>query len=210
MPKLYDILNKQFRFNGGRDNMPILATPRDGRERGRQAIAQVMAELGFTRGMEIGTKYGQSARIWAEAIPHLTLVCIDPYKAYHHSNQEKQDKIYEDAKRNIARHAEETGAEILLDRRESLEVVSSLEDEIVDFVNVDGNHTFDACVQDIIQWVPKVKPGGLVLVHDYCTFRLSGVIRAVDAYTHCHRIEPWYVTRDYEPTAFWQRGTERA
>ena len=51
---------------------------------------------------------------------------------------------------------------------------------------------------------------GLVLVHDYCAFGMSGVIPAVDAYTHCHKIDPWFVTRDMEPTAFWQRGTEKA
>jgi len=54
-----------------------------------------------------------------------------------------------------------------------------------------------------------VRIGGLVLVHDYCAFGMSGVIPAIDSYTHCHWIDPWYVTRDQEPTAFWQRGAER-
>ena len=29
------------------------------------------------------------------------------------------------------------------------------------------------------------------------------VVQAVDAYTHCHSIRPWYVTREKEPCAFW-------
>ena len=35
--------------------------------------------------------------------------------------------------------------------------------------------------------------------------RRGGVIEAVDAYTRCHMIHPWYVTREDLPTAFWVR-----
>jgi hypothetical protein len=80
----------------------------------------------------------------------------------------------------------------------------------LDFVFIDGDHRFDPCVQDLIRWTPKVRQGGMVLMHDYCAFSRAGVMKAVDAYTHCHRIDPWYITRDYAPTVFWQRGSERA
>jgi hypothetical protein len=28
-------------------------------------------------------------------------------------------------------------------------------------------------------------------------------MEAVDAYTKCHRIDPWFTTKNLEPTAFW-------
>jgi len=95
-------------------------------------------------------------------------------------------------------------------RAASLDAVGEFADGSLDFVYIDGDHRFDACVQDLIRWAPKVRNGGLVMLHDYCAFERAGVMPAVDAYTHSHRIDPWYVTRDNLPTVFWQRGAERA
>jgi len=163
-----------------------------------------MNDLGLKKGVEIGCRYGHSAILWKQAIPDLDLTCVDPYRAYHRVRQESQDRIYAAA----MIHAEQHGFKIL--RKASLDAVDDFADGSLDFVNVDGDHTFDAAIQDIIRWAWKVREGGLVLVHDYCAFAMSGVIPAVDAYTNCHWIDPWYVTRDMEPTAFWMRGAERA
>jgi hypothetical protein len=197
-------LEKHFRFIGGLDNFPFLATPLSRRAGGRVALAKTMADMGLVRMVEVGCRYGESARLWLEHIPDLDIICIDPYAAYHRVSQERQDLIYAGACEN----SKKFGFKLL--REPSLDVVDDWEDGSIDAVNIDGNHTFDAAVQDIIKWAPKVREGGLVLVHDYCAFGMSGVIPAVDSYTHCHLIDPWYVTRDMEPTAFWQRGAERA
>lgn len=207
MQSLRQHLEKHFRFIGGKDNLPELATSlyrRRGDGMGRKALALTMADMGLTKGVEIGCRYGASALLWKEFIPNLDLTCIDPYAAYHRVSQERQDRIYEGALKNL----EGTGLKIW--RKASLDAVDSYKDGVLDWVHIDGDHSFDAAVRDIIQWAPKVREGGLVLVHDYCAFGMSGVMQAVDSYTHCHRIDPWYVTRDMEPTAFWQRGTERA
>lgn len=203
MLNLRDHLRKHFRFQGGRDNLPILATP-SRRLQGRLHLALTMRDMGFTKMVEVGTRYGASAMLWRENIPNLDLTCIDPYRAYHRVSQERQDLIYAGAQENAAKYG------FKLVRKASLDAVDDFEDGSLDCVNIDDDHTFDAAVQGIIRWAPKVREGGLVLVHDYCAFGLSGVIQAVDSYTHCHWIEPWYVTRDQEPTAFWQRGAERA
>jgi len=189
---------------GGPDNLPILATPLSRRAGGRVALAKTMADLGLTYGVEVGCRYGASAKLWREHIPDLDLTCIDPYRAYHRVSQERQDLIYAGACEN----AEKYGFKVR--RIASLDAVDGYDDEELDWVNIDGDHSFDAAVQDIIRWAPKVREGGLVLVHDYCAFGMSGVIPAVDGYTNCHWIDPWYVTRDMEPTAFWMRGSERA
>jgi predicted O-methyltransferase YrrM len=200
-------LEAHFRFVGGPDNLPILATSRqrsrsDGR--GRKSLALTMRDMGLKKMVEVGTRYGHSAILWRENIPDLDLTCIDPYRKYHRVSQETQDRIYVEA----MKHAEQYGFKII--RKASLDAVDDFEDGSLDAVNIDDDHTFDACVQGIIRWAHKVRKGGLVLVHDYCSFGMSGVIKAVDGYTHCHNIDPWYVTRDMEPTAFWMRGAERA
>lgn len=206
MPKL-DLrkhLEKHFRFLAGPDNLPILATAIPRKAGGRLQLARTMRDMGLTRGVEIGCRYGASAKLWMEHIPGLNLTCVDPYAAYHRVSQARQDLIYAGAQENAEKYG------FTLVRMRSLDAVVAIPDDTLDWVHIDGNHTFDAAVQDIIRWAPKVRVGGLVLIHDYCAFGMSGVIPAVDAYTHCHWIDPWYVTRDMEPTAFWQRGAERA
>lgn len=207
MQNLRRALEKHFRFIGGLDNLPELATSlyrRRSDGMGRVSLAKTMNDMGLKKAVEVGCRYGASAQLWREHIPLLDITCIDPYRAYHRVSQERQDTIYKGACEN----AEKYGFKIL--RKPSLDAVDDFEDGSLDWAHIDGDHSFDAAVQDIIRWAPKVREGGLVLVHDYCAFGMSGVIPAVDAYTHCHRIDPWYVTRDMEPTAFWQRGSEKA
>ena len=45
--------------------------------------------------------------------------------------------------------------------------VHKIPDEFFDFVYIDANHTEDGCYQDITDWFPKVKSGGLLAGHDY-------------------------------------------
>jgi len=204
-------LKKYFKFRNDpdHDNLPVLAYGKykwgKKGDHGRQGLARVMAGMGFRRGAEVGTFLGESAIMWCKANRNLHLACIDPYTAYRaRPSQHIQDRNYAKAKRTLAPY------NVTLMRAASLDAVKTFEDGSLDFVYIDGDHRFDACVQDLIQWVPKVRLGGLVIVHDYCAFERAGVMPAVDAYTHCHHIDPWYVTRDNLPTVFWQRGAERA
>ena len=40
-------------------------------------------------------------------------------------------------------------------------------DRSVEFVYVDADHSFDKCWDDIVSWMPKIKPGGWMAGHDY-------------------------------------------
>ena len=40
-------------------------------------------------------------------------------------------------------------------------------DESLDFIYIDADHTYEAVKEDIKDWYRKVKPGGLVMGHDY-------------------------------------------
>jgi len=41
------------------------------------------------------------------------------------------------------------------------------EDMSLDFVYIDANHTYQSVKEDIEDWYPKIKSGGLLLGHDY-------------------------------------------
>ena len=52
-------------------------------------------------------------------------------------------------------------------RMSSTEAVSLYEDESLDFVMIDGDHSHLAVKDDISNWLPKIKNGGLLAGDDY-------------------------------------------
>ncbi|MCK9428859.1 MAG: class I SAM-dependent methyltransferase [Candidatus Omnitrophica bacterium] len=183
---------EKFRFRGTRDNMPM-SSPKGTRE----TLAELLEELDFNKGIEVGSRKGHYAMVLCQKNPKLELTCIDPWKAYSHLTQEKQDEIFEEWKKNM----QPFNAKFI--RKYSMDALIDFEDRSLDFAFIDGNHEFDYAAPDIIFWAKKVKVGGIFAVHDYYNFYRSGVIKAVDAYTHCNRIKEWYCTQEKTPIAFW-------
>lgn len=64
-------------------------------------------------------------------------------------------------------------------RKNSVEASKDFKDESCDVVYIDMEHTYEAVLQDIEHWLPKVKPQGYIAGHDYVS-RTNGVIKAVD------------------------------
>lgn len=187
-----EAIQKFFLFQFRNQGMPW--HPRHG---SRDDLAKLFAQLGFILGAEIGTQRGLYARLLCWRNPRLHLTCIDPWESYTNAGQRRQDQIYAEALQNLRRK------DVGIIRKRSLDFVNDVPDGYLDFVFIDGDHSFDSVVRDIIEWSHKVHPGGIVAVHDYCP--VEGVMQAVNAYTHCHDIRPWYITREKNPTAFWVR-----
>ncbi len=185
-------IQKRFAFGGRNRNLPWY--PRHGT---RVHLTQLFCELQFYTGVEVGTRDGAFAKVLCGNNPSLALYCVDPWAAYSNRTQEVMDRFYEQAKENLAH------CRCNLVRKPSLEAVKEFPDGQLDFVFIDGNHLFDHAVRDIIEWSAKVRDGGIVAVHDYDPFCGNDVIHAVNAYTASHGINPWYVTREQEATAFW-------
>ena len=51
--------------------------------------------------------------------------------------------------------------------------------ELLDFVYIDADHSYDGCKLDMETWFPKLKPSGQLCGHDY---NLPGVKQAVDEF----------------------------
>jgi predicted O-methyltransferase YrrM len=59
---------------------------------------------------------------------------------------------------------------------DSLVVHELFEEGSIDFLFIDGNHTYDHVQKELEFWIPKIKKGGAIAGHDY----FEGVKRAVD------------------------------
>jgi predicted O-methyltransferase YrrM len=56
---------------------------------------------------------------------------------------------------------------IRLFQMESQEAVKRYRDGSLDFVWIDGDHTYPSVLADCQAWWPKIRPGGLFAGHDY-------------------------------------------
>ena len=52
----------------------------------------------------------------------------------------------------------------------------------LDFVFIDGNHSYEFVREDIASWFPIIKRNGLFSGHDYGNEEFPGVKRAVDEF----------------------------
>lgn len=148
-------------------------------------LAKWFGKKGFKIGAEIGVADGRFSEILCKNIPGLKLNCIDLWAPYEKSwrTKESQNKAYLEAVKKLRKF----NTNII--KKPSIEASLDFEDESLDFVFIDGSHTFDHAMTDIIIWSRKVKRGGIVSGHDYCHFTDSGVIEAVNKYCEIHRIE---------------------
>ncbi len=176
----------------------------------RSALGQWCADLGFTRGAEIGVWEGAFSETLCQQAPGLHLICVDPWTSLHDYLERKNDparmgKAYKVTRRRLAPYA------CTFLRMTSIEAAAQVPDCSLDFVYLDGNHQLAHVLADLAAWVPKVRAGGIVAGHDYRARdkdkSFIQVKPAVDQYTREHGIEPWFVlTGDKSASFAWVKA----
>jgi len=171
----------------------------------RNNLAVVFQELGYRKGAEIGVARGEFSELLCRINPNLHLICIDPWETI----PNLEEGAY---KRKLVREYAETTARLAnyncdIRKLTSQAAVVDIPDGSLDFVFIDGAHTFDDTMFDLLTWTKKVRPGGIVAGHDIC-MAWRGVIIAVEAYVRAHDIHSWYCTDEQVPTYFWVQRPE--
>ena len=115
-------------------------------------------------GVEVGTNAGINAceviKGWKEVSK---LWCIDYYPTYSDFRfKEDQEIAINSALLNFVG---EPKIHLMIDK--SAEAAKKFEDESLDFVYIDANHSYEFVKEDIAAWLPKVKKGGIIGGHDY-------------------------------------------
>lgn len=140
---------------------------------------------------EIGVAHGDfSAEILARAMPsRLHLIdpwLADPDPAYAtdraNADQAEMDRRHAGVVARLAGPI--TAGQVLLHRATSLAVAAALPEGSLDWVYIDGLHSREAVAADLAAWRGKLKPGGLILGHDFANHHKAtaqgfGVVEAV-------------------------------
>ncbi len=132
----------------------------------RCVLAELEAStLGAIEGVEIGSMDGFSTAHLLEATQRMHLTSIDPFipdsmapnligsEARFHANiapWKERNTHYKDFSENVVRFF----------------------DKPLDFLFIDGDHTYPAVMRDYMQWTPFLKTGGILAMHDSRQFRI--------------------------------------
>jgi len=127
---------------------------------------------------EVGSYVGDSTEIFSGCA--LMVHCIDPWQNGYDDNDPSSYKFDMSIIEAQFDRLVERKANIVKHKMTSAEGAQLFEDGSLDFVYIDGLHTYEGVIADITAWLPKVKPGMWIGGHDYGHKLTPGVKLAVD------------------------------
>lgn len=190
---LNDYLIRKFHISDRRLRAPM---PVELRDFNRNDLAKLFAELGFTRGAEIGVAEGRFSEVLLQANPQCELLLlVDPWHRYSENPQNKSVEKHEFSYNETLRRTKDYPC-VQIVKDYSMNAARDVNHGSLDWVYIDGQHQFDFCMQDLIEWSKRVRSGGIVSGDDYYELDRkrwgAGPVEAVQAYTKAHGIALWF------------------
>ncbi len=133
-------------------------------------------------GCEIGVCHGFTSEFLLRNIPNIKIFhAVDPYPEFVDSNggirltAERQAEIKARCVARLNPYKEKINFAFT----SSFEFVKTLEDNCLDFLFIDGNHSYENTLSDCQLYWPKVKQGGIFAGHD---INLYSVRKALETF----------------------------
>ena len=136
----------------------------------RAAFPNMLTEIGLLgTGAEIGVLTGDHSVVLLENWPGEKLICVDPYGdggIFPNEFPEKQH-IWEDRYKQAMKRLNKYGKRCELWKTDSQTAARIVDNGSLDWVYLDGRHSYEGVSEDIHLWRPKIKKGGIIGGHDY-------------------------------------------
>lgn len=132
----------------------------------REQVCAIVKQYGFKKGVELGLASGQLFGKLLREFPDLHMIGVDRST---HLARRDQVRVIEGAYPSRA---------VVLEM-ETSQAHGYIPDASQDFVFIDADHSYQGCLADIRNYLPKVRPGGVLMGHDYNPQAWPGVVRAV-------------------------------
>jgi predicted O-methyltransferase YrrM len=150
--------------------------------------------------IEIGVEQGINAFNILQELPIKKIILIDPYTPYVQESQKfDTEECFMIAKEKLSRFQQVTFL-----RKTSDEAVRDIHEQL-DFVYIDGNHSYENVHRDIINYFPLIKHNGVIGGHDYFPLLFKGVVKAVNEFAdeygrlNFHVVYPdWWIIKEGE------------
>lgn len=153
-----------------------------------QTLIRLIRESRSLHIVEVGVNVGDNASAILD-VCHAQLAemfLVDPYQVYDdgamgQQTQQFWDDTYVGAMQRLAPWLQHIEQKVKLLRMPSVVAAQSFPDGKFDLVFLDGAHDKQSVMDDIDAWRPKIRRGGLLTGHDFCTNDAWGVKDAVYA-----------------------------
>lgn len=181
----------------------------------RATLLEILPRLSV--GAEIGVHRGDFSAEILKIVAPSRLHLVDPWKhfdtpAYKHAwygggasgGQSEMDERY--ATVLVRFRSEIDAGQVLVHRRFSNDFGLDLPADHLDWVYIDGDHTYEFVTRDLELFFGKLKPGGYLLGDDYQNggWWAGGVKKAVDEFVPAYPVD--VVTLEYEQFVLRKRG----
>ncbi len=120
-------------------------------------------------GAEIGVYRGDYSRQVLDLPNVAKLFLVDPWerqKDYKDTiNEEDQEGHYQETRRQVGKDLANGRCEII--RGYSVTVAQNWAGPLLDFCTIDAYHAYEAALADVTAWSKRMKPDGVMFMHDY-------------------------------------------
>lgn len=168
----------------------------------RKNLTKIINLNNFDLGVEIGVFKGEYSKFLLENCPNLFMYCVDLWdsSAMSKKNMYNGDELFEKV---FLEFQEKYKDRFSLMRKSSVEASYCFENNSLDFIYIDADHSYSAVCRDIESWWKKLKIGGLFGGHDYSSAGIKGVIKAVSKYfdninVTKERCPSWWLIKESE------------
>ena len=119
-------------------------------------------------GLEIGVEKGNSAFHFLSNCNIDILYLIDAYESYFDSDTNHFcDEFCQKQNKEICLNLLKEFSNFELIEKNSNDSFEKFKDDSLDFIFIDGLHSYEQCFKDIKNYYPKLKQGGLFSGHDF-------------------------------------------
>lgn len=141
-------------------------------------------------GVEIGVWTGHNLCHLLEECNNIKMFYgVDPYTPYQDWNRYIDQGIMDNARNTAVTNMSNFAGRCALLIEKSIEARKKFSNSSIDFIFIDGDHSYERCLEDLNLWYSTVRSGGLFSGHD---FSLPGVNKALLDFRTTNKIKGFF------------------